>query len=308
LSVLLLALLLIGGCQAAQPSPPPAPPDTGAAPQAQPQQPSQRPEQQPPQPQPSAAKLPKPDHVVIVVEENHAYDKIIGSDSAPYINRLAGQGALFTNSHANAHPSQPNYLILFSGSDQGVKNDSCGHTFQTPNLGSELLKTGLSFAGYSEDLPAPGSTKCSSGKYARKHSPWVSFANLPAATNLPFSGFPDDYAKLPTVSFVIPNLDNDMHDGDVRRGDNWLQQHLHGYVEWAQSHNSLLIVTWDEDDFSKKNHIPTLFVGPMVRQGNYDEPIDHLRVLRTLEDMYGLPHLGNSGKAEPITDVWMQNK
>src|SRR5438105_2474857 len=57
-----------------------------------------------------------PAHVVIVIEENRSYSEIIGSSSAPYINSLASQGALFTQSFAVTHPSEPNYLAFFSGS------------------------------------------------------------------------------------------------------------------------------------------------------------------------------------------------
>ncbi|PKR86226.1 alkaline phosphatase family protein [Heyndrickxia camelliae] len=69
--------------------------------------------------------LPKPKHIIIVVVENHSYNQIIGNKDAPYINQLADHGVLFTNSHGIAHPSQPNYLALFSGDTQGVTGDSC---------------------------------------------------------------------------------------------------------------------------------------------------------------------------------------
>jgi len=115
--------------------------------------------------------VPRPDHVVIVIEENHSYSEIIGSSAAPYINSLAAQGALFTQSHAITHPSQPNYLDIFAGSNQGVTDDSCPHYFATDNLGLYLLNASLTFAGYSEDLPSVGSMVCTSGAYARKHAP-----------------------------------------------------------------------------------------------------------------------------------------
>ena len=70
-----------------------------------------------------------PAHIVVVIDENHSYSEIIGSSDAPYINSLATEGALFTQSFAVAHPSQPNYLALFSGSTHGITNDSCPHTF-----------------------------------------------------------------------------------------------------------------------------------------------------------------------------------
>jgi acid phosphatase len=77
----------------------------------------------------------RPDHVVVVMMENHSYSDVIGSPAAPYLNSLAAQGASFDNSFAITHPSEPNYLALFSGSTQGVTDDSCPHTFSGSNLG-----------------------------------------------------------------------------------------------------------------------------------------------------------------------------
>jgi acid phosphatase len=167
-----------------------------------------------------------------------------------------------------------------------------------------LLAAGKTFKGYSEDLPGVGSMVCSYGKYARKHAPWTDFSKDLASDNRPFSNFPSDFSKLPTVAWVIPNLDDDMHDGTIQQGDRWLQTNLMPYVTWAQNNNSLLIVQFDEDDGPSGNHIATIFVGPMVKPGRYSEKINHYNVLRTIEDMYGLAHLGRTAIATPITDVW----
>jgi hypothetical protein len=254
-------------------------------------------------------KLPRPDHVVIVMEENHAYSQIIGSASAPYINTLAMQGASFTNAHAIMHPSEPNYLALFSGSTQGVTSDACPLSFHGPNLASELLAAKESFAGYAESLPEVGFVGCVApgyldALYARKHSPWVNFTNVPASLNMPLTSFPTNYGSLPTVSFVIPNLQDDMHSGSVSQADSWLKSNLNGYVQWAMTHNSLLIITWDEDDGTTTNQIPTIFVGQMVRPGQYGESINHYSLLRTLEAMYGLPYAGASANVSVINDIW----
>ncbi len=254
--------------------------------------------------QTALAQLPKPSHVVVVMEENHSYSEIIGSSQAPYINTLATQGALFTKSFAITHPSQPNYLALFSGSTQGITDDSCPHTFSAKSLESELITAGKSFTGYSEGLPSVGSTVCTSGLYVRKHAPWTDFSKDLSKDNQPFTSFPTDFAKLPTVAWVIPNLDDDMHDGTIQQADSWLQTHLLAYVTWARNNNSLLIVQWDEDQGTSINQIPTIFVGPMVKPGKYSETINHYNILRTVEDMYGLPHLGKSATATTITDVW----
>ncbi|MEO6913221.1 MAG: alkaline phosphatase family protein, partial [Candidatus Baltobacteraceae bacterium] len=98
-------------------------------------------------------------HITVVMMENLDYEKIIGNSQAPYVNSLASQNALLTDSHGVTHPSEPNYLAFFSGSTQGITDDSCPHTFSGPNLASELIAKGDSFAGYSENLPANG-TDC----------------------------------------------------------------------------------------------------------------------------------------------------
>src|SRR5438067_12431632 len=66
------------------------------------------------------AQLPQFDHIVVVIEENHNFGEIIGSSFAPYINTLAASSALFMSSHGTEHPSQPNYLDLYSGFNQGL--------------------------------------------------------------------------------------------------------------------------------------------------------------------------------------------
>jgi phosphatidylinositol-3-phosphatase len=254
----------------------------------------------------AAAALPTPAHVVIVVEENRSQANIIGNKSAPFINALAANGAMMAQSFAETHPSEPNYLALFAGSTFGVTEDVCPvDGGNVPNLASELLAAGYTFIGFAEGLPAVGSTVCSAGKYARKHVPWANFSNVPPANSVPFSAFPmGNYASLPTVSFVIPNNDNNMHDGSIAAGDAWLNRQLSGYANWAVANNSLLIVTWDEDDNTSRNQIPTVFYGAHVQPGTYNEQISHYNVLSTLEEMYGLPKTGNAANEPAITDIW----
>ena len=254
----------------------------------------------------AVAALPTLAHVVIVVEENRSQANIIGNQSAPFINALAANGAMMAQSFAETHPSEPNYLALFAGDTFGVTKDVCPvNGGAQPNLGSELLAAGYTFVGYAEGLPSVGSPVCSAGKYARKHVPWANFTNIPPTNSVPFSAFPmGSYASLPTVSFVIPNNDNNMHDGSIAAGDAWLNRQLSGYANWAVANNSLLIVTWDEDDNTSRNQIPTVFYGAHVQRGSYNEQITHYNVLSTLEQMYGLPKTGNAAAAPAITAIW----
>jgi acid phosphatase len=278
----------------------------------------------------SSGGVPVYDHIVIVVEENKYYDQVIGNASAPYINDvLREEGANLTHIYAEEHESEGNYFWLFSGSNQGVgykdvipsKKTHKIYPFRTSNLGQQLIEKGLTFRGYAEDLPTIGSTVAKAGHYARKHVPWISFGNIPqgsnpvTSTNLQFEQFPTDFSKLPTVSIVVPNLIDDMHDPGshpeiaVKNGDAWLKKNIDSYYQWAKTHNSLLIVTFDESDdptsyvgwtdpASKyadiQNRIPTIFAGAHVKPGDYEEGagVTHVNILRTIEAMYGLKTSG----------------
>ncbi len=239
--------------------------------------------------------LPVYDHIVIVIEENKDVEQILGGRlDAPYIRKLAAEGAVISQMFGEEHYSQGNYFWLFSGSNQNVgfsdqvpsAANHPNYPFTASNLGEQLIKKGLSFKGYAESLPAIGSQvdfdppNCQgrSCVYGRKHVPWISFANVPNGTtvetssNLRFADFPTDYGTLPTVAVVIPNLDHDMHNGEpaqsIPAGDAWLRENLDGYYQWAKSHNSLLIVTFDENDDKRRYQGLT---NPTV-QSDYDIP------------------------------------
>ena len=280
----------------------------------------------------AAAGLPKYDHVLIIVEENKDFEQIIGNPRAPYLNKLAAEGTVLTRMFAEEHNSEGNYFWLFSGNNQNVGFHDAVPTvkFTTPNLGAALIAKGLTFKGYSQSLPAIGSAVSATPVgcthpcvYGRKHVPWISFANVPdgatiaTSSNLRFADFPTDYNHLPTVAFVIPDMENDMHNGETKdsvpAGDKWLEHNLDRYYQWAKTHNSLLIVTFDENDDetdyvgltdpavspdipsrrSLQNRIATIFAGAHVKAGYSDaEPLTHVNILRTIEAIYGLPKSG----------------
>jgi phosphatidylinositol-3-phosphatase len=255
----------------------------------------------------ASSQIPRPAHTIVIVMENRSYSDIIGNPAAPFLSSLAKEGASFTQSFAIRHPSEPNYLALFSGSTHGVTSDSCPHTFGGRNLGSELRAAHDSFVGYSESLPARGFPGCESGNYARKHSPWVNFSDLPGSINRPLSELPAKFSHLPTLSFIIPNLQHDMHNGTIAEADHWLKQRLGRFIRAARRENGLVVITWDEDDGSHANKIPTIMIGANVRPGRYAEHINDYTVLRTLQAMYGLKPIGHSANRKPIVNIWKRS-
>ncbi len=239
-----------------------------------------------------------PAHIVVVIDENQSFQDVIGSPDAPFVNSLTAQGTLFTNYFAIGHPSQPNYLAMYSGSTQGVTGDSTYYFPTTPSLGGELQQAGYSFAGYAE-----------SGDTAAYHEAWLSFGDS-ANSGLDFSQFPTsgNFSQLPTVSFVIPNLNDDMTTDlglpeaqTIGQGDQWLSDNLGAYINWAKSNNSLFVFTFDEDDDTGNNRVATLVVGQGVAAGAVNtQLLDHYSLLATIESFYGLPALGNSAAAATL--------
>lgn len=273
--------------------------------------------------------VPRPDHIVVVIDENHSWGDVIGSGLAPYIDSLAadiganGHTAAMTQSFGTApgtQPSQPNYLELYSGDSQGVINDyfpPAGSPFTTPNLGRELLDAGLTFKTFSEHLLGQG--------YAAKHNPainWVGTGQnqIPASTQADFSAFPINFWTLPTVCYVVPILTHDMHSPDrdlvsIPIGDQWLHDNMDAYIQWCKSHNSLFILTFDEGSYPTQGPLPTLIIGDKVQPGTYPETarngISHYSILRTIEDAYDLPHAGAADAPPPspapvaIRNIWV---
>ena len=164
--------------------------------------------------------------------------------------------------------------------------------------------------GYSEDLPSVGFNGVSSGYYFRKHNPWVNWQSsplngYPITVNQPLTALPSDFNDLPAVSFIVPNQLHDMHDGTVQQGDTWLQNNLNAYVTWSKTHNSLFILTFDEDNNTSPNQIVTIFIGEKVLAGQYSQYISHYNILRTIEDIHSIPRAGASDTASPIINCWL---
>jgi Phosphoesterase family/FG-GAP-like repeat len=232
--------------------------------------------------------MPAYDHVLVVVQENHSFGQIVGNPQAPYLNSLASGGALLTNYHAVTHPSQPNYFALYAGSTFGVA-DSAIYNFPGPTLTSVLQSAGRTFTGYIEPLSP------------RKHDPWRSF---PEGTTVEktFDRFPaGNFDSLPDIAFVIPDQDDDMHDGSIQQADTWLKTNIDAYAQWAVTHHSLLMVTWDEDDGTSGNHIPGILYGANINPGSYGAAYNHYDILASLAGSFALTAPNNGATAAGLS-------
>ena len=244
-------------------------------------------------------------HVVWIVMENKQYDQIIGSANAPYLNSLADKCGLATNFFAVAHPSLPNYIAMTSGSTQGVADDA-GPGSHPLNVDSIFSQLGTGWRSLEESM----SSNCAaadSGLYAVRHNPAVYYTNLTncGSLDVPLAATPDLSARF---TFITPDTCDDMHacptQSDIatetRTGDTWLSNFMpkvFATPEWQQGHTAVF-VTWDEDDYSDSQHIATLVIAPSTPAGlRSGTAYNHYSLLRTTEELLGLPLLGNAGSA-----------
>ena len=254
----------------------------------------------------AAGPVPRLSHVVVIVLENKDVDQV---RSAPYLASLVERGASFSDYHAIAHPSQPNYLALWSGSTLGVRNNACpapGSPFKVENLGHACESAGLSWRAYAEDLPSPGSSVCKTAGYARKHDPWTNFANLDHGNERPFKEFAADAAarRLPALAFVVPNNCNNAHNCPFSVTDAWLAANVPAMLE-AVGPNGVVVVTFDEDDGGRANRVLTVVAGAPVKPGYVcARTVSHYTLLRTVCDALGLAAFGAATGEEPIADIW----
>ncbi|MDT4939020.1 MAG: phosphatidylinositol-3-phosphatase, partial [Pseudonocardiales bacterium] len=157
--------------------------------------------------------IPRVDHVVVVVFENHESTAVIGAPDAPTFNALARRYASIDQYDAVAHPSLPNYLALVSGSTQGITDDCTDCTAPGRSIADTLERSGKTWKTYAEGLPSPGFDGASAGRYAKKHDPFLYFPSIASnprrrAHVVPFPQLAVDVRtkRVPSFSLVVPDL------------------------------------------------------------------------------------------------------
>ena len=258
----------------------------------------------------TAARAPERwDHVVWIVLENKSYAQIIGSANAPYINTLARRCGSASRFSAEAHPSLPNYIAMTSGSTQRIADDRApsSHPLAAASIFSQL---GRDWKALQESMPAHCS-RSNSGNYAVRHNPAAYFTSLRARCeeqDVPLGSTPDISARF---TFITPDLCHDMHSSScasdaaqqVQRGDRWLAGLLPRILGSGRyrSGRTAVFITWDEDDYGSRQHIPTLVIAPSVPPGAMPATkFNHYSLLRTTEEMLGLPKLAGANGASSM--------
>ncbi|PSB29402.1 phosphoesterase [Stenomitos frigidus ULC18] len=240
--------------------------------------------------------IPKYDHIFVVIEENKGYSQIIGNPNAPNLNQLAKTYGLASNFYGMVHPSEANYITLLGGSTFGIHDDDAyycqsgstdrfcsnaktpgyaSHTVASKSLLDQLEQKGLTWKGYFEDLPAPGSKAVFAPSviralYAVKHNGFMSFKTVQddpdrASKIVPLKQLTADLqsGKVPNYSHIIFNQCHEMHGlpecGELQRlirtGDTFIEKTVEQITHstlWSSAGNNAIIITWDEDNNPEK--------------------------------------------------------
>jgi phosphatidylinositol-3-phosphatase len=203
-------------------------------------------------------------HVFLVAEENHGFNSVIGDTNMPFCCSgalsLEAQFGLAVNFFADTHPSIGNYFMLTDGVAETNDDSQTPSSFQVsnPNLFRSLISASVTWKVYAEDLPNVGYTGGDTANYAVRHNPAVYYTdvqNTPQKSNVvPFAdpafGLAADVANhsLPTFAMIVPNVQDDEHDGTDVQADLWLQTDIQPLLSSPDFANSVLLLWWDEGD------------------------------------------------------------
>ena len=260
-------------------------------------------------------------HVFVIVMENKEHGRVIGSPNAPYTTSLARRYASLTRSYGERHPSLPNYFALTAGTTFGVSTNctTCQQSGRT--IVDQLEDAGISWKAYMGGMPRACFKGGFSGRYAKKHNPFMYYRNVAGDPSRCRKVVPEEElsrdltaGRLPTYGFLTPDLCDDSHDCGVSRGDRYLSRVIPPILR-ALGPSGFLVLTYDEGDsnagccggLARGGRIPTVIAGAGVRRGTEPStPVTHYSVLRLIEDSLRLPRLrlARAAAVNPLDDVF----
>lgn len=256
-------------------------------------------------------------HIVLVMEENQSYATVVGNTTDwPNLNSLIRTGALPTNYYGDTHPSIGNYFMLTTG--QVLTNtDTSTTVWSVDNIARRMLAANLSFRVYAEGI-TQGYVGGDIGLYLIRHNPFAMLSDVADSSTVakaviwPFSRFATDLASgnLPEFSFVVPDVNDDAHNGTPLQADTWLQSNviapLLNDAAFQRGGDGVLIVNFDEaatsDTTYGGGHVSPVLWGPIVKSGYRQTSAtvyQHQSMLRTAMELLQLPNPPGAAAGAP---------
>ncbi len=252
--------------------------------------------------------------ILVIMEENHSIQQIFPS-GMPYLWTLAQRYAYATDWSDVAHPSLPNYLAIFGGSDFNDPQDcapAADCTYPGPSVFGQALARGETAKAYQESMPQP----CDQGfvgDYDVNHNPWAYFPSEAAscrAHDVP-AGTPAGGAlagdvrggALPTVGLITPNLQHDGHDGTPAQADAWLRAWMPALMsgpDW-RSGRLAIVVVFDEGETTEQ--VPFVLMAPRLSAVKITEPANQYALTRLIDKVIGAAPLRKASSAADMTSM-----
>lgn len=270
-----------------------------------------------------------PDHVFLIVLENHAFSQVIGSPAMPYLNSLATQHVSANNYFANTHPSIGNYFMLTVGAIE-TNDDAFAGTITDNSTVRALSGVGRTWKAYMESIPSAGYLGGDVYPYSKHHNPFAYLSDIidsssQAANIVPFTQLASDLnsAALPNFAFIVPNLLHDAHDcpggptatcpdtDKLAAADNWLKANVDPLVQTPALANSVFIITFDESQISDVvnggGQVALVMAGSHVRTGFQSTIMhQHQATLHTVLDLLKVPNAPNAAASAAVMTEFFQ--
>jgi acid phosphatase len=265
-------------------------------------------------------------HVILVMEENRGYSSVVGQTTVwPNLNNLIRTGALARNYYANTHPSIGNYFMLTTGQIL-TNNDSSTRAWNVDNIARRMLTAGVSFRIYAEGI-TQGYVGGNTGAYLIRHNPFAMLSDIADDATVakahiwPFTQFAADLANgtLPEYSYIVPDANDDAHNGTAQQADTWLQSKVIGPLStnsaFEPGGDGVLIVDFDEAADSDTTHgggrVACVLWGPAVKTGYRQSSstlYQHQSVLRTEMELLGLSKPPGAAAGAPLMNEFFVQK
>ncbi len=271
--------------------------------------------------------------VFVIVMENHNWTgngpalNIKNNIYAPYINyTLVPNGAHAENYYnpPGVHPSLGNYLWMEAGTDfkiNGMALTSLPVKTLTQttegHLSYQLYQAGKSWKAYSgKTWPANTCPLQQLGVpqiFFKDVNDGGSLTSAPCIRHVrPLSELAGELAKgtAPDYNFIVPSLCDDMHTAcggtnPIVDGDNWLKANIPTILHSSQYRaGGAIFIVWDEAT-KGDGPIGSIVMSPFAKQG-YQNKIHytHGSLLRTVEEIFGVPLLNDAAKETDLSDLF----
>jgi hypothetical protein len=245
--------------------------------------------------------------VITVIEENHSLNQM--QAGMPYTFSLAKQYGYATNYTAIRHPSLPNYLAIAGGDTFGVTNDGApkSHPIKGQSVFGQAIAAGRTARVYMESMPS-NCAVASSGLYKVKHNPWPYFVDERTACSggdVPITRLQADITAgtLPNVGMIVPNQNNDAHDGSLATADAWFKgwmQKIFAGPDW-QSGKLAIVLTADEDNGSQGNKVLTVVIHPSQSGKVVTTALTHYSLTRLYDSVAHAAYLRKAATAPSMS-------